>query len=194
MIGQLSGMSMAEIVDPETGGSSPVLGELFALLATAVFLVTGGHRQLLAGLLDTFAWMPPGQVGFSAGLVGTLSEVAGHSLLLAVRVAAPVVVTLVLTSLILGLIGRIAPQFSVLASGLGVNSLVAWTALSLCLASVAWVFKDQIAGFAGHGVERDRNAGARFGGKTVTRPVAAGYLEEWRTTCRRFISLSVSFT
>ena len=30
-----------------------------------------------------------------------------------------------------------------LASGLGVNSLVAWTALSLCLASVAWVFHDQ---------------------------------------------------
>lgn len=134
---------MAEIVDPETGGSSPLLGELFSLLATAVFLVTGGHRQLLAGLLDTFAWMPPGQVGFSAGLVGTLSEVAGQSLLLAVRVAAPVVVTLVLTSLILGLIGRLAPQFSVLASGLGVNSLVAWTALSLCLASAAWIFHDQ---------------------------------------------------
>lgn len=143
VIGQLSGMTMAEIVDPDTGGSSPLLGELFALLATAVFLVTGGHRRLLAGLLDTFAWMPPGKVGFSAGLVGTLSEVAGHSLLLAVRVAAPVVVTLVLTSLLLGLIGRIAPQFSVLASGLGVNSLAAWTALLLCLASIAWVFHDQ---------------------------------------------------
>jgi len=143
MIGQLSGMSMAEVIDPDSGGSSPLLGELFALLATAVFLLTGGHRQLLAGLLDTFAWMPPGQVGFSTGLVATLTEVAGHSLVLAVRVAAPVVVTLVLTALILGLIARLAPQFNVLASGLGVNSLVAWTALSLCLASVAWAFHDQ---------------------------------------------------
>lgn len=143
MIGQLSGMSMAEVIDPDSGSSSPLLGELFAILATAVFLLTGGHRQLLAGLLDTFAWMPPGQVGFSTGLVATLSEVAGHSLVLAVRVAAPVVVTLVLTALILGLIARLAPQFNVLASGLGVNSLIAWTALSLCLASVAWAFQDQ---------------------------------------------------
>jgi len=142
-IGQFSGMSMAEMADPVTGSGSPVLSELFALLATAVFLVTGGHRQLMAGLLDTFAWMPPGQVGFSAGVVGTLSEVAGHSLLLAVRVAAPVLVALVITSLILGLVGRLAPQFNVLASGLGVNSLVAWTTLSLCLASAAWIFHDQ---------------------------------------------------
>jgi flagellar biosynthesis protein FliR len=92
--------------------------------------------------------------------------VAGHSLLLAVRVAAPVVVTLILTVLILALIGRIAPQFSVLASGLGVNSLVAWTALSLCLASVAWVFHDQTQ------VSLDRvwDAIGTLGQSSVARP------------------------
>jgi len=97
----------------------------------------------MAGLLDTFAWMPPGQVGFSAGLTGTLSEIAAQSFLLAVRVAAPVLLSLVVTALVLGLIGRLAPQLNVLASGLGVNSLVALTALSLSLASVAWMFQDQ---------------------------------------------------
>ena len=141
-IGQLSGMSIADIVSPEGSGST-ILGELFALLAITVFLVTGGHRQLLAGLLDTFAWMPPGQVGLSTGLTGTLSEVAAQSFLLAVRVAAPVLLSLAVTALVLGLIGRIAPQFNVLASGLGVNSLVALTTLSLSLASVAWIFQDQ---------------------------------------------------
>ena len=90
-------MTIADIVSPEASGST-VLGELFALLATTVFLLTGGHRQLLAGLLDTFAWMPPGQVGFSAGLTGTLSEVAAQSFLLAVRVAAPVLLSLVVTA------------------------------------------------------------------------------------------------
>lgn len=141
-IGQLSGLSIAELANSDTAGSSP-LGELFALLATAMFLLTGGHRQVLAGLLDTFAWMPPGQVGFSAGMVGTLSEVIGHSLLLAVRVAAPVLVALVLTSLLLGLVARLAPQFNVLVSCLGVNSLITWTVLVLCLASAAWIFHDQ---------------------------------------------------
>ncbi|NLF70105.1 MAG: flagellar biosynthetic protein FliR [Candidatus Anammoximicrobium sp.] len=141
-IGQLSGMTIADMVSPEGSGAT-VLGEMFALLATAVFLLTGGHRQWLAGLLDTFAWMPPGQVGICAGLTGTLSEVAAHSFLLAIRVAAPVLLSLVVTALALGLIGRLAPQLNVLASGLGVNSLVALTAVSLSLASVAWVFQDQ---------------------------------------------------
>lgn len=141
-IGQLSGMTIADIVSP-AGGGSTVLGELFALVATAIFLVTGGHRRLIAALLDTFAWMPPGHVGFSAGLTGTLSDIAAQSFLLAVRVAAPVLLSLVVTAVVLGLIGRLAPHLNVLASGLGVNSLVALTALSLCLASVAWIFQDQ---------------------------------------------------
>jgi flagellar biosynthesis protein FliR len=164
-IGQFSGLSLAEVAHSDTGGSSP-LGELLALLATAVFFLTGGHRQVLTGLLDTFAWMPPGQVGFSAGLVGTLSEVIGHSLLLAVRVTAPVLVALVLTSLILGLVARLAPQFNVLASCLGVNSLIAWTVLALCLSSAVWIFQDQTQ----VSLEMLGNAIARLGHGTSSGP------------------------
>lgn len=142
-IGQFSGLSLAELIDPSNGGSSPLLGSVFAMLATAVFLLTDGHRRVLSGLLDTFAWMPPGQVGFSTGLVRTLGEVAGHSISLAFRVAAPVLLTLVLTSLALAVVGRLASQFNVLASGLAINSLVAWGAAVLGMASAAWMFHDQ---------------------------------------------------
>lgn len=142
VVGQMSGMSLAQVIDPETGAQSAILGQLFSLIATAVFLITGGHRQLIAALLDTFRWMPPGRVGFSTGLVTTLTEVVGHSFLLAIRVAAPVLVALLLSTLVLGLIGRTLPQLNVLAVGLGLNSMIAMATLALSLVAAVWVFQE----------------------------------------------------
>lgn len=142
VIGQMSGMSLAQVVDPETGAQSAVLGQLFGLVATAVFLISGGHRQLLTALLDTYRWMPPGHVGFSTGLVTTLTEVVGQSFLLAMRVCAPVLVALLLSTLVLGMIGRALPQINVLAVGLGLNSMIAMATLALSLVAAVWVFQE----------------------------------------------------
>ncbi len=141
-IGQMSGMSLAQVVDPETGIQSPLLGQLFGMLATAVFLIVGGHRQLLSAMLDTFRWMPPGQVGFATGPIGTLGEVAGQSFLLALRAAAPVLLALLLSAIVLGLIGRALPQLNVLAIGLGANSMIAICTLALSLIAAVWVFQE----------------------------------------------------
>jgi flagellar biosynthetic protein FliR len=141
IVGQMSGMSLAQLIDPETGSSSPLLGHLFGMLATAVFLIAGGHRQLLAALLDTFHWMPPGRVGFASGPIMTLSEIAGQSFLLALRATAPVVLALLLSAFVLGLIGRALPQLNVLAIGLGTNSMIALCTLVLSLITVVWVFQ-----------------------------------------------------
>jgi flagellar biosynthetic protein FliR len=141
IVGQMSGMSLAQLTDPDTGTPTPLLGQLFGMLATAVFLIVGGHRQLLAALLDTFHWMPPGRVGFTSGPITTLSEVVGQSFLLALRVSAPVVLALLLSALVLGLIGRTLPQLNVLALGLGTNSMIAICTLALSLITVVWIFQ-----------------------------------------------------
>jgi flagellar biosynthetic protein FliR len=146
VVGQMSGMSVAEAADAELEASGPVFGRLYGLMATAVFLVIGGHRQSLAALLDTFRWMPPGRVGFSEGLVSTLSEVAGQSLLLALRVAAPVLLALIVTTLVLAFIGRALPQLSVFSLGLGLNSIVVVAMLAVSLGAAVWVLQDQING------------------------------------------------
>jgi flagellar biosynthetic protein FliR len=141
MVAQMSGMSLAEIVDPDSGAPLPLLGHLFGLLATGVFLIVGGHRQLLAALLDTFHWMPPGQVGFASGPLMTLSEIAGQSFLLALRATAPVLLALLLSALVLGLIGRALPQLNVLALGLGTHSTIALCTLALSLVTIVWIFQ-----------------------------------------------------
>jgi flagellar biosynthetic protein FliR len=144
IVGQMSGSSLAEAVDPDLGAASPLYGRMYDLVSIAAFLLIGGHRQVIAALLDTFQWMPPGEVGFSGGPLATLNEIASQSFVLAVRAAAPVVIALLLSTLVLGLISRTAPQLNILAVGFNLNALVTIAVLALTLGGAAWVFQQHI--------------------------------------------------
>jgi flagellar biosynthesis protein FliR len=143
-IGQMSGMALAEAVDPGSGHATTGFGKLFELTGIAAFLLTGGHRQVLSALLDTFQWMPPGQVGFHAGLLATLHQVVAGSFELALRVCAPVLVALLLSALVMGAVNRLVPQISTLSWGFNLNMLVAMALVFLTLGSVTWIFQQHL--------------------------------------------------
>ncbi len=142
VIGQMSGIALADVIDPDLGTTTPLFGKFFDLTATAVFLLVGGHRQVLAALLDTFHWIGPGNAGFSAGMLETLNEVAAQSFLLAIRVSAPVVVALLLATLIVGFVSRAVPQLNSIMLGLSLNTMIAIAVLSLSLGGAAWLFNE----------------------------------------------------
>jgi flagellar biosynthesis protein FliR len=140
-IGQMSGMSLAEAVDPVSGNASTGFGKLFELTGITAFLLTGGHRQVLSVLFDSFQWMPPGRVGFHAGMLTTLQQVVAGSFELALRVSAPVLVALLLSALVMGVVNRLVPQISTLAWGFSLNMIVAMALVFLTLGGVAWIFQ-----------------------------------------------------
>ena len=60
MIGRISGMLLADVFDPNLETSVPTFSRLLFMVAVAVFVCVGGHRMVMAGLLDTFQTIPPG--------------------------------------------------------------------------------------------------------------------------------------
>ena len=60
LIGRLSGLGIAKVFDPDLDESVPHFSRLLFLLAACVFYCIGGHRMVMAGLLDTFRAIPPG--------------------------------------------------------------------------------------------------------------------------------------
>ena len=144
IIGRTSGLMMADIFDPTSGESTSVFGHLLHMLALAVFLLIGGHRILLAGLLDTFAALPPGAANLPLGVGHALVVLLTQSFALGIRVAAPVVAAVLLSTLILGLISRTMPQLNILAVGFGLNSMLALGTMALALGGCLWVFEGHI--------------------------------------------------
>ena len=144
MIGQMSGLVLADVFDPASGISVSVFSRLMMLVTTAVFVAIGGHRILMAGLLDTFVTIPPGSAAVPGSMADTFVLLVAQSFTLAVRAAAPVVASLLLSTLALGLISRTLPQLNVLALGFGVNALLTFGVLGLSLGAAAWVFQEQV--------------------------------------------------
>ncbi len=142
LVGQLSGMSLAEQAGED--GSGHGYGRLFEMVGIAAFLLTGGHRRVLAALLDTFRWMPPGEVGFSNGPVQVLLQVAGQGFQLTVRATAPVLVALLLSALVLGILQRMIPQLNTLSLGFSANTVGVLAVVALTLGGIAWNFQNQL--------------------------------------------------
>jgi len=144
MIGQASGLSISSVFDPALDENVPLFSRLMFLMAICLFLCLGGHRLVMAGLLDTFQTIPPGSGRFPSSMAEGFVTLVGQSFSLGIRAAAPAVTALLLATLILGLIGRTLPQLNILAVGFGFNSLLALAALGLTFGTAAWAFQEQI--------------------------------------------------
>ncbi len=143
IVGQMSGMSLADVFDPNFDASVPIFSQFFDLVAVAVFVAVGGHYAVMRAILDTFAWMPPGQAQLPPDFIDALTHLATQSFALGIRAAAPIMIALLLSVLIMGLISRTLPQLNVLAVGFSFNSLAVLATLSISLGTAAWVFQDE---------------------------------------------------
>jgi len=144
IVSQLSGLSLADVFNPGFDEDVSVFSQLFYFLTLAVFVAVGGHRIMTEALLDTFAWAPPGQAALGNQFVDVLVSIISQSFALGTRAAAPLLVALLLSTLVMGLISRTLPQINILAVGFGLNSLLTLAMLFLSIGIVAWTFQDPV--------------------------------------------------
>jgi flagellar biosynthetic protein FliR len=145
VISQTSGMTLADVANPNFDTSVPLFSQILEMLALAIFFIAGGHRQVIDALLRSFAWMPPGEGRLPDKLTEALTLVASQSFEIGLRAAAPVMVALLLATLVVALISRTLPQLNAVAVGLNFNSLIVMGMLGLCLGSATWVFQEELA-------------------------------------------------
>jgi flagellar biosynthetic protein FliR len=124
MIGIEMGLNMSEVFDPSMGGGGSLIGDVYYFMTLAVFLAVGGHHALLDAVHASFDKLPPLSLTVDRPLLDLLVGMTQSATALAIRLAAPVLVTVMVTDLALGLVGRAIPQFNVMQAGLSVRALV----------------------------------------------------------------------
>jgi flagellar biosynthetic protein FliR len=145
VIAQESGLAFGQIADPSTGDEESIISTLYLQLGAVVFLIVGGHRALIAIALDTFRTIP--LLGDSGTIMpGTelLLDTLALSGEIAVRVAAPVIVTLFLVNAAMGFVSRTVPQFNILTIGFSLKGLVAFVLMAIALPAALEAFTDAL--------------------------------------------------
>jgi flagellar biosynthetic protein FliR len=116
------GLGFATLVDPQRGAQVPVLGQMFMIFGTLIYLSINGHLMLLGALAESFHTLPIGaHIGqdFLLSVVLWGARVFDTGLLIAL----PAVIALVIVNLALGVVTRAAPQLNLFGIGFTISLL-----------------------------------------------------------------------
>ncbi len=147
IMSSLASMDIAEAADALTEESTSVINQMLSWIAMALFLLLGGHRQLLICCLDSFEHYPAGGVLAESHWLMHIQDLLHHSISIGIRAAAPVAIALLMANLVTALIGRTLPQLNIMAIGFNINVFVLLWMIILSVSSIGWVFQTELAGW-----------------------------------------------
>ena len=135
------GFTYAGLVDPQTGARNSVLSSLYGTLALLVAFLINAHHDFLRALALSYDAMPvsPGHVAASLGAL--VARTLGVVFVIGVRIAAPVVVVLLIVELALGLLSRAAPSLNIMVQGFSIRLIFGLLALAATLRVVPVVVR-----------------------------------------------------
>jgi flagellar biosynthesis protein FliR len=111
------GLGFASMVDPASGGTTPVLASLLSVIALLLFIGSDGHLLLIRLIAESYATLPPGGALPSGDVMRRLVDFASQLFAAGLLIALPVTSAVILVQIIMGVLARTAPQLNLFAVG-----------------------------------------------------------------------------
>ena len=127
------GFGVINIIDPQSGGQVPLVGNFKHILALIIFLVTNGHHVLLSALFSSFKLIPVTGVVFHAALATFMVDMVSGTFVIAMKISLPIIISIIITDVALGILARTMPQMNIFVVGVPGKIIVGLFVLSLAL-------------------------------------------------------------
>ena len=149
LVGFQMGFAIANVLDPVWSGQGPILAQMGYWVAALIFLLLNGHHVLLSTLADSFAVVSVGSLGLSDGLFHKMVEVSGDMFVMAVKIGAPAIAALLMTSAAFGILARVVPQMNILIAAFPVKIMVGLFFFGVCLEALLYFMRHYVTEFQG---------------------------------------------
>jgi len=133
VISHQSGMALGTAFNPLFDAESTVLDQLWFLTTLVLFFALRGHLAVITVLLGSFKTIPPMMATFDGALADFLVLILQNIFELALRLAGPTIIALLLTSLVMGFLTRTMPQMNVLSVGFNIKVVAALFIMALSI-------------------------------------------------------------
>jgi flagellar biosynthesis protein FliR len=125
------GFAIANIIDPQTGAQSPLVGQYLYTFALLFMLSVNGHHMLLDGVYYGYRFIPIDQIWIpfgNANLIEFVVKSFSTMFIIAFQMSIPIVGSLFLVDVALGIVARTVPQLNIFVVGfpikIGVSFIV----------------------------------------------------------------------
>lgn len=153
LIGMQMGLGFAQMMDPQSGVSVPVISQFYNLVALLVFLSLDGHLALIKLLSTSFDAIAAGGEWPTRNALMELARFGGYIFVGALSVSLPAVVALLMVSIMKGVITRAAPQMNIFSVGFAILIMLGFVIILVTLPT----FIDQVAEMFQVGFEMSRS-------------------------------------
>ncbi len=137
MAGQLIdmqiGFGMVNVFDPQFGQQVPLVGNFKFLMAMSVFLALQGHHMIISAMAENFRAVPLGVLIQLDNAAEFMINAVANMFVMALKISLPVMGTVLMTDVALGILARIMPQMNVFVVGITGKLLVGLFMLFLIL-------------------------------------------------------------
>jgi flagellar biosynthetic protein FliR len=144
IIGQQMGFTLGENFDPQYGQGGSIVGDLYLMLTLIIFLAIRGHHAMIEGLAASFDSLPLLGAGIDNNLFDLFTGLLTAATVLAFKVAAPMLVTMLVVDVALGFIGKSVPQINVMNAGLTLRSGLGIAVLVVGLMLTSEIMRDAL--------------------------------------------------
>ena len=126
MIDMQIGFSMVNVLDPITQIQVPIAGNLLFMMMGVILVQTGGLHSFIAALFYSYDVMPIGHAVIinNAAIVNSLLMLMANYFLTGVQVAMPIVGSLLILTIALGLLVKTVPQMNIFVVGMPIKMLL----------------------------------------------------------------------
>jgi type III secretion protein T len=141
LIDFLRGASSLQVSDPFSQSQTSPIGNLYNYVLIAMFYIIGGFFIFLDTLYMSYRIIPmdtfinPLFFAPEQPFWGVITAIATKVISLAIQLAAPALMAILMTEVFLGIANRLAPQVQIAFLGMSVKSL-----LGLTLLCAGWIF------------------------------------------------------
>lgn len=138
------GFAIANVIDPQTGAQSPLIGNFKYMLAVLFFLAMDGHHLFIQAIQQSYTFIPLQQLTIPLGSENVMQFVT-HAFItmfeMAFKMAVPIVATLFLVDIALGIVAKTVPQLNVFVVGLPLKILISFIVLLVALPGFFYLLK-----------------------------------------------------
>lgn len=138
------GLGFASMVDPQNGQPVPVIAQFYMMVSTLIFLSMEGHLVLLKMLVDSFSTLPIGIEGITKADIWTILTWSSRMFAGGLLLALPIIASLLLVNISLGVATRAAPQLNIFSVGFPVTLIIGMLLVWSTLPSVLDQFTDTL--------------------------------------------------
>ena len=111
------GLGFASSIDPQNGIQAAVVGQIYLIFGTLVFLATDSHLLLIRVLHESFTVYPINGLSFDIDLLMQVVSFSGYMFETGLLISLPVLIGVLLINIGFGVMTKAAPQLNIFSIG-----------------------------------------------------------------------------